>query len=288
MQKFKQLIKNKWFINGISLLGIFFPWFLLYAVYMVFFYDIEYTNRVMFAILYVLFVFVSGFIFFYTRKTFITKLISIVNLVLMFPILLLDWGNFPLIIPAMLISLFLFFASGLNPTAKTIFGTIILLVYIVGSVAFYFVWYVFRTTTEDTLTEVVNSPSGNFAAYVVDVKNKSTGKIDVFVEPIGVDREAFGCIELKTTLKKRVKQTVKPQGYVETETIIEWKGNHLYIDGKNFFDETRYRTEDDTEFKLDDGSWTYTYFEIDYPISTLIERVTDIAKTAVDKLTQAE
>jgi hypothetical protein len=277
MEKLSTVLRNKWFKFGISFLGAFYSLFLCYTVYMVFFYDITYTNRVRFAVLYVLFSAASAAVMFYTRKSPVTKLLSLINVVLLFPILLLDWGNLPLLVPAVLISLFGFFGSGLNPTAKTIWGTIFLLVYIVGSVAFYFIWYVFRTTTEDTVVGVEPSPSGNFSYYILDVKNNSTGKLDVYMIPNTLNKEAFDCIELTTTLKKRVKQSVKP-----ATADCEWRGERLYINGELFFDEAKYYKDGD--YVLDDGTWTYTYFEIDYPISTLIAQFKDIAEKAVEKL----
>ncbi|MDR0986462.1 MAG: hypothetical protein LBL98_02040 [Ruminococcus sp.] len=280
MEKFKRLIKNKWFKLGISLFGLFYTWFLCYACYIVFFYDISYSDRVKFALLYVLFTAASGFIYFYTRKSPITRILSLVNPVLLLPILLLDWGNLPLIVPAAILCFFGFFSSGINPTAKTIWGTIFLLFYIIGSVAFYFVWYVFRTTTEDTIIGTGPSPSGNFSYYILDIKNNSTGKLDVYMIPTHLNDSAFGCIDLDTTLKKQVRQAVKPAA-VE----CEWVDDKLYINGELWFNEAKYYQDD--EYVLDDGTWTYTYFEIDYPISTLIEQITDIAGKAVDKISEA-
>jgi hypothetical protein len=234
----------------------------------------------MFAILYVLFTVFSGFIMFYTRKSPVTKVISMINVLLLLPILLLDWGNLPLIVPAALLAFFGFFTSGVNPTAKTIWGTIFLLVYVIGSVAFYFVWYVFRTTTEDTIIGTGESPSGNFSYYILDIKNNSTGKLDVYMIPTNLDSSAFGCIDLGTTLKKRVRQAVKP-----AVAECEWRDDRLYINNELYFDESKYYQ--DEEYVLDDGTWTYTYFELDYPISVLIEQVMDIAGKAVDKLSEA-
>jgi hypothetical protein len=280
MEKIGRLIKNKWFKFGVSFLGVFYTWFLCYACTMVFFYDISYSNRVMFAILYVIFTVFSGFIMYYTRKSPVTKVISMINVLLLLPILLLDWGNLPLIVPAALLAFFGFFTSGVHPTAKTIWGTIFLLIYVIGSVAFYFVWYVFRTTTEDTIIGTGESPSGNFSYYILDIKNKSTGKLDVYMIPTNLDSSAFGCIDLGTTLKKRVRQAVKP-----AVAECEWKDDRLYINGELYFDEADYYQDD--EYTLDDGTWTYTYFEMEYPINVLIEQVMDIAGKAVDKLSEA-
>jgi hypothetical protein len=280
MEKFQRLIKNKWFKFGVSFAGLFYTWFLCYACIIVFFYDISYSNRVMFAILYVLFTVFSGFIMFYTRKSPVTKIISMINVLLLLPILLLDWGNLPLIVPAALLAFFGFFTSGVHPTAKTIWGTIFLLIYVIGSVAFYFVWYVFRTTTEDTIIGTGESPSGNFSYYILDIKNNSTGKLDVYMIPTHLDSSAFGCIDLGTTLKKRVRQAVKP-----AVSECEWKDERLYINGELYFDEADYYQND--EYVLDDGTWTYTYFELEYPINVLIEQAMDIAGKAVDKLSEA-
>jgi hypothetical protein len=233
----------------------------------------------MFAVLYVLFTAASGFIMYYTRKSPITRIISLANVVLLLPIILLDWGNLPHIIPAAILCFFGFFTSGINPTAKTIWGTIFLLLYIVGSVAFYFVWYVFRTTTEDTIIGTETSPSGNFSYYILDIKNNSTGKLDVYMIPTDLNDSAFGCIELDSTLKKRVRQANKP-----ATADCEWRGEELFINNELWFSEADYYEDD--EYVLDDGTWTYTYFEIEYPISILIEQVTDIAGKAVDKLTE--
>jgi hypothetical protein len=95
--------------------------------------------------------------------------------------------------------------------------------------------------------------------------------------PTKLNDTAFDCIELDSTLKKRVRQAVKP-----ATADCEWDDGKLYINGELYFDEARYYKNDD--YVLDDGTWTYTYFEIEYPISTLIAQFTDIAEKAVDKL----
>ena len=66
---------------------------------------------------------VSALFFFYTRRSFITCIIGMVNMVAFFPTLLMDWGNWPLLIPAALVTAFGFFSCKMNDTIKVAFDT---------------------------------------------------------------------------------------------------------------------------------------------------------------------
>lgn len=198
MEKIKKIVTNKWFILAVSILCSAYTVCLIYFAYAVFFYDIVYTDKTMFAVIYSAFSLVAGLLFFYTRRSFITCLISMINMVMFFPTLLLDWGNWPLLIPAAMVTLFGFFCCKMNDTVKTVFGTIFLLMYILGSIAFFLIMNVFTVTTVDTLLTPpggIVSPSENFRCYVLDVKNKSSGKVAVYVQPNKLD-ENIKFIEL--------------------------------------------------------------------------------------------
>ncbi|MDE7279156.1 MAG: hypothetical protein K2N26_05460, partial [Oscillospiraceae bacterium] len=200
MEKIKKIVTNKWFIVAVSILCSAYTVCLIYFAYAVFFYDIVYTDKTMFAVIYSAFSLVAGLLFFYTRRSFITSLISMINMVMFFPTLLLDWGNWPLLIPAAMVTLFGFFCCKMNDTVKTVFGTIFLLMYILGSIAFFLIMNVFTVTTVDTLLTPpggIVSPSENFRCYVLDVKNKSSGKVAVYIEPNKLDKD-LKFITLKT------------------------------------------------------------------------------------------
>ena len=280
MNKFMTVVTNKWFRMAVSLLGIAYSIVLACFDYNVFFYDIEYVSRKEFAIIGSVFSLVICLLFMYTRKSVFTCIFGMVNMLLFFPLLLLDWGNWPLLLPAAVVTLFGFFCCHMNETAKTIFGTIFLLMYILGGIAFFLIMNVFRVTTVDTLIEQGVSPSGAFRYYVLDVQNKSTGKKCVYVQPNTLDVDK-GFIKLDTTIKKLVKQAPKP-----CEFSCEWSGTKMIIDGEVYFDETEALAEQNGQlvYDIDDGTWSYTYFSIEYPIFNTIEEVKDKLGKLSDKL----
>ncbi|MBP1559803.1 MAG: hypothetical protein J6C96_00970 [Oscillospiraceae bacterium] len=281
MEKIKKIVTNKWFILAVSLLCGAYTVCLAYFAYAVFFYDIVYTDKVMFAIVYAAFSFIIGLLFFYTRRSFITCIVGMANMVMFLPTLLLDWGNWPLLIPAAMMTLFGFFCCKMNDTAKTVFGTIFLLMYILGGIAFFLIMNVFRVTTVDTLLTPnggIVSPSGNFRCYVLDVKNKSSGKVAVYVEPNKLDVD-MKFITLKTTIKKLVKQANKENRDDALHYEVHWEGEKLYINGEEWFDESRFLVDDGSgglTYNLTEDVWTHTYFNVNYPIFDLIDKVTTI------------
>ena len=276
------VVTNKWFRIGVSILGVAYSIVLAYFDYNVFFYDIEYVSQKEFAIVGSVFSALICLLFLYTRKSPLTCIYGMVNMVLFFPLLLLDWGNWPLLLPAAVVTLFGFFCCHMNETAKTIFGTIFLLMYILGGIAFFLVMNVFRVTTTDTLIERGVSPSGAFRYYVLDVQNKSTGKLCVYVQPNTLDVDK-GFIKMDTTIKKLVKQAPKP-----VEFDCEWSGTKMIINGEVYFDEAKNLAEENGQLVYDiaDGSWSYTYFSIEYPIFNTIEDVKGKLDKLADKLSE--
>lgn len=282
MEKLKTILTNKWFILAISLLCSAYTACLCYFAYAVFFYNIEYTDKTLFAIVYTVLSLLAGLLFFYTRRSFITCIISMANMAVFFPTLMLDWGNWPLLIPAAMVTLFGFFCCKMNDTMKTVFGTIFLLLYILGGIAFFLIMNVFRVTTVDTLLTPLGgivSPSGNFRCYVLDVQNKSSGKVAVYVEPNKLDKDILGCMRLNTTIKKLVKQAIKENRDDALRYDVHWEDDLLFINGDEYFDEKDFLTElagGEMTYNFTDDVWTHTYFDVNYPILELIDKVTKI------------
>ena len=153
MNKFMTVVTNKWFRMAVSLLGIAYSIVLACFDYNVFFYDIEYVSRKEFAIIGSVFSLVICLLFMYTRKSVFTCIFGMVNMLLFFPLLLLDCGNLPLLLPAAVVTLFGFFCCHMNETAKTIFGTIFLLMYILGGIAFFLMFLFAALTSAISLLE---------------------------------------------------------------------------------------------------------------------------------------
>ncbi|MBQ8567836.1 MAG: hypothetical protein IJ446_01300 [Oscillospiraceae bacterium] len=273
-EKLKQIFSNKWVNIGISLLGIAYSYLLGYFAYITFFYNIEYTNRIKFAIVGAVVSVLVCLLVLFTRKSPITCILGMANMVLFFPTLLLDWGNWPLLIPAAVVTLFGFFGCKMNDTAKTIFGTIFLLLYIIGGIAFYMITNIFQVSTVNTLIQLEASPSGQFRYYMLDVQNKASGKYAVYIQPNRLD-EDNGMFRLNTTIKKMVKQVNKPN-----TLECYWEGENLIINDEIYFTESDYLNGN--EYVFDDDRWNHTYFELTYPISETIDSVIEKVKEKLD------
>lgn len=289
MEKIKKVLTNKWFILVVSVLCAAYTIVLGYFAYAVFFYNIVYIDKMTFAIAYAAFSMVSALFFFYTRKSFITCIIGMVNMVAFFPTLLMDWGNWPLLIPAAMVTVFGFFCCKMNDTIKTVFGTIFLLLYILGGIAFFLIMNVFRVTTVDTLLTPdggLVSPSGYFRCYVLDVQNKSSGKVAVYVEPNQMDKNIGEVIRLETTIKRLIKQAIKENKDDALYYDVHWEGDLLMINGEEYFDEKDFLAETENgelTYDFSEGVWTHTYFEFEYPIIELIDRFKQVI---TDKLSE--
>ena len=281
MEKIKKILTNKWFILAISILCGIYTLCLGYFAYAVFFYDIVYTDKVTFAIVYAAFSLISALFFYYTRKSFVTCIIGMINMVVFFPTLLMDWGNWPLLTPAAMVTVFGFFCCKMNDTVKTVFGTIFLLLYVLGGIVFFLIMNVFRVTTVDTLLTPQGglvSPSENFRCYVLDVQNKSSGKVAVYIEPNKLDKD-LKFIRLETTIKKLVKQAIKENKDDALNYDVHWEDEKLYINGEEYFDEADYITENENgelTYDFSEGVWKHTYFEVNYPIIDIIDKFKDV------------
>jgi hypothetical protein len=280
MEKIKNILTNKWFKLAVSLLTGIYTALLVFFVYAVLFYDIEYTNKLQFAVVYSIFSFLMCGLMLYTRQSLFCAVFAMFNMLLLLPTLLVDFGNWPLLIPAILVTLFSFFSCKMNVTLKTVFGTIFLLMYIVGGVGYYLVMNVFRASTTDTLIASEVSPSGSFRYYTLDVKNNATGKIVVYVEPNNLDVD-LKFIKLDNTIRKMIKQSNKP-----FTAKCEWKGDKLYINGDLYFDEAEYLSQIDGKevYNFENSSWIYSStFNFDYP---LIDTINSVKKNIKNKFSQ--
>ena len=259
---------------AVSVLGALYSVLLCYLAYTSFFYDIEYTNRIKFAIVGAVIAVSVCFLDYFTRKSPLTGIFGMINMVLLFPTVMLEWGNWPLIVPAAVVTLFGFFCCHVNETAKTVFGTIFLLLYIIGGIAFYFITNFFFVKTEDTLIAAESSPSGMFRYYTLDVKNNASGKIVVYIQPNRLDKDN-GMFVSATTIKKMIHQEIKP-----ADISCRWDGEDLYVNDELYFSESDYAILAPTgvSYQLLDSNWTYTPYDLDYPLSETVSNITSKIK----------
>lgn len=281
MDKVMKVLKNKWFILFVSILNGIYTAGLLYFAYIAVFYTIEFENTLKFAVIYSIISVIVGLLMYYTRRSVLTAIFNILNFVVFLPSLLLNWGNWPLLIPAAIVTVFGFFSCKMNDAVKTVFGTIFLLVYIIGCIIFFLVMNVFMVKTTDTVLESGISPSGNFRYYVVNMENKSSGKTAVYIEPNTLDIDVMGMFKLNTTMKKLVKQANNP-----TTMELNWNRDILYINNEEYFDEKDFVSSENgvLTYNFEDDNWTHTYFEAEYPIFDSINTIINAAKKFIAKL----
>lgn len=244
------LIKNKWFKRGISILGALYSCILAWLAYMTVFSAVEYKNTVLFIVFHILVNLIFGAVMFVSRKQVLTVLCSMLNLLLVFPMLLFGWGDWIMIVPPVLVAVFMFFACRMGENVKTVFGTVFLLMYILGGIAFFLLTTLFFPKVNYVKTIEGESPSGLYRYYVLDISDNAGGRTEVYVEPnnmdstismLGNEMIIFKARGYAVPLKK-VRNHNKPE--------ITWDGNDIYIDGEIYA-----FTIDDR--KIDEQLWTY-------------------------------
>lgn len=171
----------------------------------------------------------------YTREQKVTCLLGLLMLPVVFCMLLFNMGNWLLIIPPFVVGLVVFFVCGIGDTTKVIMGTIYLLMYVLGIVAYIVMNMLMTGNSTETLidinlepgTEVYDlykssaekinimtdykntvSPDGKYRFYIADVQNSSKGSVNIYVVPYGQDKD-LGFFKLR---QKGIKKTVSSQG----------------------------------------------------------------------------
>lgn len=255
MEILKEILKNKWVKLAVSVIGVLYTVLIGWLAYMSLFYDVTYTSKVGFAVFYLLVsaAFVAAAIF--TRRSTITIINSIALMAAVFPLLLLSFGDWLLIVPALISALAAFFGCKSNGNYKTIMGTLFLLMYVVGGLAFLVVLKLFFPPTERNVLESGLSASGAYRYEVWEITDNSGGSMQVMVEPNDKD-EKFLMMEFKAkgyskvVYNKRNHEPVEVQWkavkdkefmrYVfDTETgkrdVIKWTSDDvLYINGQEY------------------------------------------------------
>lgn len=170
----------------------------------------------------------------YSRDMMLTRIISLLMMPLAFCLILLNMFNWALIVPPFIVALVMFFAAGTKENVKVIMGTIYLLLYALGIVAYFVLNMLLSGATETTIdltldpngsvfqiysgqmkrisdvTDEANtySPDGEYRFYIADVEDSDKGSVNIYVVPANQD------IQLKyfTLKQKGIKKTITKNG----------------------------------------------------------------------------
>lgn len=267
------IFSNVWVKRLLSAFNILYVAVLLLLVYSTFLYDlvIHDSSKGLFITVYILasVIFLSFMIF--TRKQIVTKIISFLLLPIVLALVMFNMGNWVLIVPPFLVALGMFFIADNNETAKVIFGTFYLIMYVLGIVMLY-VFSVFNTSVETRLDEDLSkdsnvykvydmasvleqvdeqnaiSPDGTLRFYLYDVQDNNKGELKLIVEPYGQDK-VMKFFTLKQKGIRRVVYRFERRGeipeimWVDSTTIKfklsddeDYKTSQVTLPEKNYFE----------------------------------------------------
>lgn len=243
----KDFLSNVWVKRAVSVFNVAYFAVITLLTYATFLYDLEFAagkEKSFFTVYVVINVVFMGLMLF-SRRELVTEILSILMLPVVFCMILFNMGDWILIVPPFIVAIIMFFAAGTNETVKVIMGTIYLLLYVLGIVAYFVLNILFGGTSVETvlnsdldtsssvyalyrdnfkkLTEVTSesntiSPDGQYQIILYDVKDSDKGAVKICVVPYNQD------IELKffTLKQKGIKKTISNKGIRGTVPDVGW------------------------------------------------------------------
>lgn len=280
MDALKRFFSNPWTKRGFSLLTIPYGVMLFWFAYTSLFYDITVTSKPKFGACLILMCVASFAVMFYTRKTVLTTVMSTLPLICLLPIALLNFGNWVLLVPIVLVSVPMFFLCGAGEGGKTMLGTTILLIYLLGTLAYFAFTSVLASSIERNVAERGVSPSGQYRYSLVYTHDKSDGSTYVTMEPNTFDLHYPGLCCVARGYEKTVFIT-RPL----SEVTLEWKTEKRT-------DITAALIKEDVTFILNDAQitklgWDKTHTET-IPVRNFSQAQLDALKIVLPSLSGKE
>lgn len=179
---------SKWTQFAVSLLSPLYCVLIFGLSYFSIFYEMTVLNPKSVCLMLSAISVVALVIMLYSRKQPITILTSLIMLPALLPAVLLYFGQWHVLIPMLVVALVIFFFSGLGETSKTVFGTIFVLLYLLGSLVYFLMTTLFAPSTVSTVIESGVSPSGAYRYEVINTVDSSEGGTAVVIESNTMDK----------------------------------------------------------------------------------------------------
>ena len=239
MEKVLNFFRNKWLKFGVSFLTLGYPMFLGFVAWLAFAYYLVPTNPTSLFALYLFINVIFAAVMIYTRRQFVTQLVACISPIIAFAILIVGFGQWYLVAPPVITVLVVFFAVATSETIKTVLGTIYLLLFVVGSLAYLTLLYFnldLNTLLSDTSydmslrsDDVEYSTKGTYRLVrYIDDESKERRTVTYCVEQTKDDMKLWFLDCYCTYGAKRVLVTV-----YTNNTNYKWvSDNQLLIDGK--------------------------------------------------------
>ncbi|MDE6035874.1 MAG: hypothetical protein K2G36_08210 [Ruminococcus sp.] len=217
----KNFLSNVWTKRVVSVLSLVYTFFVCYLCYYSIFYDIHIKSGVSLCLLVTGISIIALVEMLYTRKQFFTRLSSFLILPAMLPVVILYFGEWSLIIPIMITGVAIMLLSGAGEGTKTALGTLIILLYIFGSLGYFLFTSFFMATAKEIVIEQGVSPSGKYRYTVVNTEDSSNGSTTVYVEPNYAD--VFYFDNLVTFTLKNMERAVHVERPIAEKIDVQWE-----------------------------------------------------------------
>lgn len=269
MEKLLKFLKNKWFLLGISFLSFIYVFILGDIVIRTFDSYLEIENFSAMMVMYVFVNFIFGVLMFFTRKqipTIITALIiPVESLVLM----IVGFGQWYIIIPPVILSAVIFLSCGVGESCKTVMGTLLLIMFVAGGLAYSVMSSYFGISLRFVATDMFTdqdqdldystrnlnylvTEDGRYRLVHYDEKKDERTVTSYYVEEAFKDKEVPFVIFRRTFGCRRVLVTA-----YERDVNPHWIGNDkLSIDGKVLTIEEIFTPKIDEEEETTSGEET--------------------------------
>lgn len=243
----KDFLSNVWVKRAVSVFNLAYFAVVVLLTCATFIYDLEFSAGMEtgFFTVYLIARAVFLCLMIFSRQEIVTRFLSILMLPVVFCLIIFNMGDWVLIIPPFIVSIVMFFAAGTHENTKVIMGTIYLLMYVLGLVAYFVITLLFGGTAVETplsaditsnsevydlykndfkkLCEMTSdnntiSPDGKYQIIIYDVKDSDKGAVKICVVPYGQD------IELKffTLKQKGISKTISNKGIRGVVPDVGW------------------------------------------------------------------
>lgn len=179
----KAFFSNVWTKRFVSLIAALYTVGVCYLCYYSIFYDIHIESRASVCMIASAVSVIALILMLYTRNQIVTKISSFLILTAMLPVVLLYFNEKALLIPIVITGVLMLLLSGAGEGKKTLFGTIILLMYIFGALGYFLFTSFFVTHAQTETIERGVSPSGRYRYEIVNTEDTSGGSTAIYIEP---------------------------------------------------------------------------------------------------------
>ena len=244
MDKLVEFFKNPWLKRAVALLCWGYTALMVWVVWLNFGFYFEYENATALFVLY-LFVNIAALgLMIYTRKQVLTMINVMLLPPVIFALVILGFGNWYMILPPLCVAVAMFFISDANETLKTVLGTMYLLLYVVGVVAYIAINLLMNDISflgvdlhlRDADYEVLSSDGEYRIVRYIDEPDKERRTASYYVEytvedveiPFGLCKKVYGCQRVLTS--KYTSRTDDPVGWI-IGTVDGEKAELLNVEG---------------------------------------------------------